>query len=261
VLLVDADTIGPSVAQHLGLIDDTSGLAAAVRLAARGRLDPAGVAGLAVSVPSGPRVLVGLPHADRWSELRTASVDALLQCARRAVPWTVVDIGFGIEGSDVDWADPGAPSRYGAARATLATADVVVCVGRPDPVGLTRLIRGLPGVTDLAPTAQVLVVVNRVRSGAEARQVRQLLIEAAGHPLAVHLPDDTPGATGAMARGGSISDYRPRSPLVVGVAELADQVLRLGGSYDQSRERTARPHRRLLRSPHRRHRHSDAGVV
>ena len=261
VLLVDADTVGPSVAQHLGLIDDTSGLAAAVRLAARGRLDPAGLAGLAVSVPSGPRVLVGLPHADRWSELRTASVDALLQCARTAVPWTVVDVGFGVEGSDLDWVDPGAPTRYGAARATLATADVMVCIGRSDPVGLTRLIRGLSDVTDLAPTAQVLVVANRTRSGADVRQMRQLLIEQAGLPLAVVLPDDTSGVTGAMARGGSVSDFSPRSPLVEGAAELADQVLKLGGSYDRSRERTARSHRRLLRSPHRRHRHSDAGVV
>ena len=117
-LLVDADTVGPSIALHLGLIDDTSGFAAAVRAASRGRLDPVGLAGLAVAVPSGPRVLVGLPSADRWTELRPASVDALLQCARATVPVTVVDIGFGVEGGDLDWADPGAPGalRRGASR-------------------------------------------------------------------------------------------------------------------------------------------------
>ncbi|MCZ3389623.1 MAG: P-loop NTPase [Actinomycetia bacterium] len=260
-LLVDADTVGPSVAQHLGLIDDTSGFAAAVHLAARGRLEPVGLAGLAVSVPSGPRVLVGLPHADRWSELRPASVDALLQCARSTAPWTVVDIGFGIEGSDLDWSDPGAPARYGAARATLATADVLVCAGRCDPVGLTRLIRGLSEVTELAPTAHVLVVANRVTSGAEARQIRQLLVERTGHSTAVALADDPPAVAGAMAKGGSIFEHRPRSPFVAGVDELAEQVLKVGGSYDQSCERVARSHRRLLRSPHRRHRHSDARVV
>ncbi len=143
--------VGPSVALHLGLIDDTSGLAAAVRAASRGRLDPVDLAGLAVAVPSGPRVLVGLPSADRWAELRPASVDALLQCARATVPVTVVDIGFGVEGGDLDWADPGAPARYGAARASLAAADVVVSVGRPDAVGLVRLIHGaLPPGKDLA---------------------------------------------------------------------------------------------------------------
>ncbi len=260
-LLVDADTVGPSVAQHLGLIDDTSGFAAAVHLAARGRLEPVRLAGLAVSVPSGPRVLVGLPHADRWSELRPASVDALLQCARGTVPWTVVDIGFGVEGSDLDWADPGAPARYGAARATLATADVLVCAGRCDPVGLTRLIRGLPEVTELAPTAQVLVVANRVASRAEARQIRQLLVEQTGHTIAVVLADDAPAVGGALAEGGSVAEHSPRSPFVAGIGELAQQVLKVGGSYDQSRERTTRSHRRLLRSPHRRHRHSDAQVV
>ncbi len=179
-LLIDADTVGPSIAQHLGLIDDTSGFAAAVRMAARGRLDPVELAGLAVSVPSGPRVLVGLPSADRWTELRPSSVDALLQCARSTVPSTVVDIGFGVEGSDLDWADPGAPVRYGAARATLAAADVLVCVGRPDPVGLTRLIRGLPHVRELAPTAEVVVAVNRIKSGGEARRVQELILDRVG---------------------------------------------------------------------------------
>jgi MinD-like ATPase involved in chromosome partitioning or flagellar assembly len=178
VLLIDADTVGPSVAQQLGLIDDTSGLAAAVRSAARGQLDPVGLAGAAVSVPSGPRVLVGLPAADRWTELRPASVDALLQCARRTVPWTVVDVGFGVEGNDLDWSDPGAPARYGASRTTLAAADVLVCVGRPDPIGLTRLLRGLPQVQDLAPTAQVVVAVNQLRSATETRHVRRLVSEA-----------------------------------------------------------------------------------
>ena len=260
-LLIDADTVGPSVAQHLGLIDDTSGFAGAVRLAARARLEPARLAGLAVSVPSGPRVLVGLPHADRWSELRPASVDALLQCARSTVPWTVVDIGFGIEGSELDWADPGAPARYGAARATLATADVLVCIGRSDPVGLTRLIRGLPEAAELAPTAHLLVVANRVASGAQARLGQQLVVEQIGQPTAVDLPDDIPAVAGAMARGGSVFEHSPRSPFVAGVEDLALQVLRVGGSYDQSHERAARSHRRLLRSPHRRHRHSDARVV
>ncbi len=260
-LLIDADTVGPSIAQRLGLIDDTSGFAAAVRVAARGRLDPVGLAGLAVSVPAGPRVLVGLPSADRWTELRPSSVDALLQCGRSTVPWTVVDVGFGVEGSDLDWADPGAPVRYGAARATLAAADVLVCVGRADPIGLTRFIRGLPEVQELAPTAEVLVAVNRIRSGGEARSVQELMVAESGHSVAVALSDDERGVTGALTRGRSVAEHSPRSPFAIDVDALALRVLVLGGSYDQSRERVARSHRGLLRGPHRRHRHSDAGVV
>jgi len=261
VLLIDADTVGPSVAQQLGLIDDTSGFAAAVRNAARGRLDPVGLSGLAVSVPGGPRVLVGLPAADRWTELRPASVDALLQCARGTVTWTVVDVGFGVEGSDLDWADPGAPVRYGASRATLATADVLVCVGRPDPIGLTRFLRGLPEVRDLAPTAHQLVALNQLRSSAQARRVREVMAEESVLSVAVELPEDVGGVAGAVARGVSVCEHSPSSPFVAGVDNLAAQVLSTEGSYYQSRGRVARSHRRLLRGPHRRHRHSDAGVV
>lgn len=261
VLLIDADTVGPSIAQHLGLIDDTSGLAAGVRTAARGRLDAVTLAGLAVSVPSGPRVLVGLPSPDRWTELRPASVDALLQCARGTVPWTVVDIGFGVEGSDLDWVDPGAPVRYGAARATLATADVVVCVGRADPIGLTRLIRGLRRIRELAPTAHTLVVVNRIESRSQARQIGELLADEAGVTGALTLPVDDKAVGAALARASSVAELSPRSSFAAGVRDLAAEVLTFGGSYDQSGDPATRTHRRLLRSPHRRHRHSDASVV
>jgi MinD-like ATPase involved in chromosome partitioning or flagellar assembly len=260
-LLVDADTVGPSIALHLGLIDDTSGLAAAVRAASRGRLDPVVLAGLAVTVPAGPRVLVGLPSADRWTELRPASVDALLQCARETVPVTIVDVGFGVEGGDLDWADPGAPVRYGAARAALAAADVVVCVGRPDPVGMLRLIRGLPEIRNLAPTAAELVVVNRVRTRTEQQRVVDLLIDESGCSHVVTIPDEPRAAAAAMAGGVTIAEQVPRSALVTGVEGLAAQVLLLGGSYDQAREPATRSDRRLLRGAHRRHRHRDARVV
>jgi Flp pilus assembly CpaE family ATPase len=206
-------------------------------------------------------VLVGLPSADRWAELRPASVDALLQCARATVPVTVVDVGFGIEGGDLDWADPGAPVRYGAARASLAAADVVVSVGRPDAVGLVRLIRGLPEIRSLAPTAAELVVVNRVQSRTQRQRVVDLLVDESGCGDIVVLPDDPRAAASAMANGVTVAEQCPRSALVDAVAGLAARVLSLGSSYDQAREPAARSDRRLLRGAHRRHRHRDARVV
>lgn len=260
-LLVDADTVGPSVALHLGLIDDTSGFAAAVRSAARGSLDPDGLAGSAVAVPSGFRVLVGLPSAHRWSELRPESVAATLGCARSSVAWTVVDVGFGIEGSDLHWADPGNPVRYGAARSVLAAADVVVCVGRPDPVGIVRLIKGVREVSDLAPAAALLPVVNRVVSRAEGRAVKDLVSTELAVPDVLVLPDDRRAVGSAMAHGVTVTEMSPRSPFAEGIDRLGRRVLSAVGSYDEPHGRDARPHRRLLRRPHRGHRHRDARVV
>src|SRR5690606_40664757 len=56
VLLVDADTYGGTVAQRLGLLDESPGLAAAARGAAQGTLDAARLAALAPAVLPGLRV-------------------------------------------------------------------------------------------------------------------------------------------------------------------------------------------------------------
>lgn len=260
-MLVDADTIGPSVAQHLGLIDDTSGFAAAVRSAARGSLDPDSLAGSAVTVPAGFRVLVGLPSADRWTELRPASVAAMLRCARTTVAWTVVDVGFGVEGNDLDWVDPGTPVRYGAARTVLAEADVVVCVGRSDPVGVVRLIKGVREVSDLAPTAALLPVVNGVGTRSVGAEVTELVAAELAVPHVQVLPDDPRALRSAMARGVTVAELNPRSAFAEAIDMLGREIVATTGSYDELHARDERPHRRLLRRPHRRHRHRDARLV
>jgi Flp pilus assembly CpaE family ATPase len=253
-LLMDLDTVAPSIAQQLGLIDDTSGVAAAVRAAARGRVDGQQLAALAVSVPSGPRVLTGLPSSDRWTELRPAAVQTVAASARLAFPWTVVDAGFGIEGDDLDWVDPAVPQRYGAARAVLADADVLVCVGRADPVGVVRLLRQLPQVRDLAPTADIRVVINR---GADRAAVA-LLKEAGATPWTV-LPDDPRSVGAAVARGGAVGELVPGSRFAAAVDAMAASLV--SDTYDQPGDQAAGTHRRLLRSAHRRHRRRDARVV
>ena len=259
-MIIDLDTIAPSVAQLLGLIDDTSGLAAAARVAARGEIEPAALAGMAVSVPSGPRVLVGLPSPERWTELRPASTAAVLECARSTVPWTVIDVGSILEGSDLDWVEPGTPPRFGAARTALAHADAVVCVGSPDPVGLTRLLREHWHVSSLAPTASQHWVLNLTRGRAATREARELIRDVAGR-VPLEVPEDDKLVSVARAHGSPVAEFAPRSPFVESINVLAVDLASTLGSYDQTRDRTSRSHRRLLRGAHRRHRHRDAGVV
>jgi pyrroline-5-carboxylate reductase len=129
-LLVDVDTVAPSIGQHLGLVDDTSGLAAAVRAAAHGGLTPTLLTSLAVTVPSGPAVLVGLPSGDRWTELRAASIENVIACARATFDHVVLDVGHGIEGDDLAWAE-----------SILAAVGVVVRV----PEKLLDAVTGLSG--------------------------------------------------------------------------------------------------------------------
>jgi MinD-like ATPase involved in chromosome partitioning or flagellar assembly len=203
-LLVDADPYAGAVAQHLGVLDEMSGLLAAARLANGGRLDREALARLARDV-HGLRVLTGLPRADRWVEVRPAAFDQLLDVAADLVEHVVVDVGFSLEGTG-DPFGTGAPARNQMTLGTLERADEVVVVGAADPVGLARLARGLVEVTDAAPDAQLRVVVNRCRPslGWGEREIRGM-VEGFVAPSGVHfLPEDRDGADRALMAGSSL---------------------------------------------------------
>ncbi|MGZ6827852.1 MAG: hypothetical protein ACXVGH_13780, partial [Mycobacteriales bacterium] len=87
-LLVDADVYGGVVAQVLGLLDESPGLAAACRLANNGALDLPALAGLARQVTPTLRVLSGIARADRWPELRPAALEVVLALAGSLVAAT-----------------------------------------------------------------------------------------------------------------------------------------------------------------------------
>ncbi len=90
-LLVDADVYGGVVAQVLGLLDESPGLAGAARQAARGSLDGEGLLRLSWTVRPQLRVLTGLARPDRWPELRPRAVEAVLDEARRLADLAVAD--------------------------------------------------------------------------------------------------------------------------------------------------------------------------
>lgn len=243
-VLADADTYGASVAIRLGLLDDLSGLAAACRTAATGRLDRAGLARSAVSLDSGLRVLSGLPRSDRWSELRPAALDQVWAVARTSAAVTVVDCGFGLEQAAEAQFDPSVPLRDGATLATLAAADTVVCVGRTDPVGLVRLLRDLPAVRSAAPTAElvgVLVAPGRDRPG-DVDGARRLLAERAGLHDVVVVPEDRAAVASAHRAGRTLGEAAVGSPARLALSDLAARLA--GVTPRRSRRLRLRPERR-----------------
>lgn len=228
-LLVDADTYGAAVAPTLGLLDDAPGLAGATRAATAGMLDTAALAGYAraVRLPGGAvlRVLTGIARADRWPELRPTAVAQVLRLARRLVPVTVVDVGFCLESDEELSYDSVAPRRNGVTLAALAEADEVLAVGAADPVGLARLVRGLPDLAAVAPAARRRVVVNRVRPGPvhgdPAAEVSRALDRFAGIAAPVLLPEDRPAVDAALATGRVLAESAPGSGYRLAVRDLA----------------------------------------
>jgi MinD-like ATPase involved in chromosome partitioning or flagellar assembly len=228
-LLVDADVYGGVVAQVLGLLDESAGLAVAARLANSGGLDLAALAALAREVAPQLRVLTGIARADRWPELRPAALEVVLERARALVALTVLDCGFSLEQDEELSYDTAAPRRNGATLALLEAADTVVVVGSGDPVGLQRLVRGLSELREAVPGVEPVVVVNRVRGtavpGDAAAEIRAALRRYAGVDDCTLVPLDVAGVDAALAAGRTLREASPESPARAALGALTAQVL------------------------------------
>lgn len=228
VLLVDADTYGSSVAQCLGLLDDTPGLAAVARAAEQGTLDVPGLVRRAPEVTPHLRVLTGLPRADRWPEVRDAAMSHILDLARRVADVVVVDCGFSLEADEELSYDTVAPRRNATTLTTLEQADHLVVVGAGDPVGLQRLVRGLTELGHV-PSPEPRVVVTKVRSSAAgphpAAAIREVLGRFSGVDEVTVVPDDRDSCDAAMLAGRSLVEHAPTSRARVAIGELARRLL------------------------------------
>lgn len=226
-LLIDADTYGASVAQVLGLLDDTPGLATAARAAEQGTLDVPGLTRRAPEVAPGLRVLTGLPRADRWPEVRDAAMEHILEISRLVADVVVVDCGFSVEADEELSFDTAAPRRNATTLITLEAADHLVLVGSGDPVGLQRIVRAL-GELALVPAPPPVIAVNKVRASAAgprpASAIRDVLGRFSGIEELTIIPDDRDACDAAMLAGRSLVEHAPSSPARQAVTELARQL-------------------------------------
>lgn len=159
-VLVDADPYGGAVAQQLGVLDEVSGMLSAARTAAGGQLAER-FGSVQRSVGHHLSVVTGLPRADRWPEVRAGVVEHVVEVASEHAH-VVLDTGFSLEHDPAS--DFGSrPARNQMTLGALEVADEVVVVGNADPVGLSRLARGLVELRDHVAGAPVRVVVNRMR--------------------------------------------------------------------------------------------------
>lgn len=220
-VLVDADTSGGAQAQQLGLLDEVSGLMAACRVANQGHEEH--VEDHLQVVRDGLAVLTGLPRPDMWVHVRAAPLERVLRRLADTHDAVVVDVASCLEAPD----GPGG-GRDQATVTTLQVADVVVVVGRADPVGLTRLVRGLHDLRDVVPDDPV-VALNQVRDsiGWSVEQLASTVHRLAGVRPLVALPQDGPTVDTAALRGATLAEVDPRSALVASVQTLATLVTRV----------------------------------
>lgn len=224
-VLVDADTYGGSLGQALSVLDDVSGLVAACRAANTGRADE--VVDHLLDIDDDLRLLTGLPRADMWPQVRTGALELVLDRLRSACALMVVDCGFSLEAGS----GPGA-ARNQSTLQVLEQADTVIVVGRPDPVGLARLVRGLHDLADVLPGRVPTVVVNMARTslGWREREIDATLRRLTGIAPTTYLPFDQAGLDLAAVSGRTPREAAPSSPFVTRVEVLARSLVGVAGS-------------------------------
>lgn len=204
-MLVDADPYGGSIAQQLGIMDEVSGLLSVGRLATSGQLEER-FNTVQRGLDSRLSVVTGLPRPDRWAEIRPGAIEHLLELGRRQGD-VVVDTGFSLESDPNDLG--GRPARNQLTLGALEVADEVLVVGAADPVGLSRLARGLVdlrAILDAAGQAPVRVVVNRMRPtlGWSEKDIGSMVAGFA-RVVGLHfLPDDRPSVDRALVSGRTL---------------------------------------------------------
>ena len=213
-LLVDADTVAPSVAGFLGLLDDTPATLAAARLVDAGTLNVTQLRRLTAVLSPRLEVLSGIAGAARWSELGRHHLERLLEVARTHYDWVVVDTS-GQCGSDEGLLyDTVAPHRHAATIVALEQADAVVAVTAGDPIGLQRFVTAWPDVLAHTPTTPY-VVVNKARAAAVGGTpevvVSNALKRFADVDVVATLPADATAFDEAVLRGQAVVTNAPHS--------------------------------------------------
>ncbi len=218
VVLVDGDPFGSTISQHLGVLDEASGLLAAARLVNSGTLEATAFAHTRRSLEGGVELLSGLPRADRWIEVRPGTIAQLLALAAQHAD-VVVDTGSSLDSEEES------PSRHHMTKEALEAADEIVVVGAADAVGLARLARALADLDAMLPGAAVSVVVNKAREslGWSEGEVAELVAGFANASRIDVLPWDQVVCDRAMLIGRAVG-AEDDGDLGIRVRELASQV-------------------------------------
>ena len=236
VLLIDLDTLAPSLALGLGLVDTPAGLSACLRLAEQNRLTVDELNRLTIAISLGRNELMfmpGLSSAHRWPEVTPERFEKLLLGLQGVVEHVVVDLSQAtcfksniFHPSNMNSDDF---NRDNLLRSVLARAGKVVLVSGSDPVAAQRFIAAKELLADIAEDIDPLVVVNRYRTGALGSRAKEELEETyltlAKLRIDAFVPEDRENLDKAMRNGLPLALLKRSSPARVAIAELAKQLL------------------------------------
>lgn len=231
-MVVDADLQAAGVADLLGMTSDVSGLIAACRQAEQGTLDVASLARVARALSPKLRVLTGLPHPNRRSELRPAALRSVWSTSRMLTACTIVDVGSSVDPEDDVYGafDENFDTLGTPTSCALADADVVVAVAGCEPQSVSRLLSRADQIQAINPNAPLHIVINKVRGsvvGSRALTELSELIASRLNPIAIWtVPDDRDASDSAARKGQTLFEYAPQSKASCAITELSTAIYR-----------------------------------
>ena len=233
VLLVDLDTLSPSIALFLGLTETPAGLSAVLRLVDQDRLTRSDFSRLTVALDLGKSELIFLPGLSspaRWEEVTSERVEKFLDQIASQFDYVVLDLAQACYPAG-RLAHPALASntdRDSLLRSVLAKCAVLVTVSGSDPVAAKRFLQAQELLVEIDRTQDQLVVVNRFRnttlgSSAEA-ELEQTYLSLAKVRIDVFVPDEPADSDRALRNGLPLALIKRSSPARVAIRELAEQI-------------------------------------
>jgi MinD-like ATPase involved in chromosome partitioning or flagellar assembly len=156
-VLVDADDVGPSIAQRLGLPVNPN-LRTAIDMVHSG---DGTVEDVLIGSPDHFDVIGGIANRRDWFELRPGDLSEAVLGLARVRDHVIVNVSSRLE----DLPAMGGPARYGVSRSMLTLADVVVLVANPTPIGVARVLDWIAEAKPLIEATPLFVTFNAYRGG------------------------------------------------------------------------------------------------
>ncbi len=197
-VLVDMDTLEPSIAQRLGLPLTPNIFTATEHLRLRSSLDDA-----FVRHPEGFGVIGGIPNPREWENLSESEAADLVGELATGFAHVVVKVNRHLE--DLS-SFAGTAGRFDVGRRLVSIADAVVAVTSPSPLGSSRVLALASDARSLT-SAPLLVAVNQSPSSQFVQgEIADELARSVSPAALVFLPADTrvrkASWQGELVRGG-----------------------------------------------------------
>ncbi len=183
-VLIDADTVAPSLAQRLGMTVAPNLLTAIDSLVQlRGRPEDS----LRRS-PRGYAILAGIPSPDEWDTFQPRDVVDLIEHLRQSHADVIVKVNRAID----DLAPiAGRAGRFDVARAVITEAGQVVVATDATPLALTRLLTWIAGARRLTAASLHVVFHNAPRSMYQRGELSEELVRSFVPASITWLPADS----------------------------------------------------------------------